>query len=1191
MFLKSIEIRGFKSFADKTEVTFNRGITSIVGPNGSGKSNISDAVRWVLGEQSVKALRGGKMEDVIFAGTQYRKPIGLAQVSITLDNTDKELSLEYSLITISRRLYRSGESEYYINNTQCRLKDVQELFMDTGIGRDGYSIIGQGKIEAILSSKPEERRSLLEEAAGIGKFKSRKEEAEKKLELTQQNIVRLSDIINTYEERLEPLRIESEKAKNFIALSEELKSKEINIIIYNIEKNKEKIEQCNCNLSLAKHEFENIKNDYLVCKLTVETLTKEIDECEKKTSLDNKKYYELKEERQNKISDIAIFNERLKNLHINIEKVENNLKSENDKIDLLVISKNKLENEFKGILSTKGVLKSNIAQKENELHEFSSRIQENEGLIKSLKDDQIEFLSRISNINNTISLMINNKDINDSKLSELKESIGTYSNSIKTNTHTQYLINEKAKVLIEKIDDLKKEIELKRKDLFSVNNLIIKNEKELKELTYSLNKYEVNYNVLLNLDKQLEGYNVSVKRLLNDINSNKTFFNDDLSKSCFLFGEIISVQNGYETAFEIALGSSISNIITDNESIAKLLINHLKEKKLGRATFLPLTTIQPKKINNLAAFNKIEGFLGIANELLNFDIKFKNAVDYVLGRTIICTDMDCALRIAKVCNYNYKIVTLSGEVVNPGGSLTGGSTYNKSSNVIGRKREIIELKGKIDKSQLQIDALSSKIDDTKLNAKKTDDMILNYKDEIYKENIEIAKYTEKTNSIIKENKKLEETVTIYSNEFRSLEDNSNKYILDINTEKEAVEKLKETSYENETKIYKIEDLIKKDINNISSKRDKLTNLKIEKAKVDEVAFTKKSDIDNLDKSIMELDSRNDNYRNELKSYLNEKESTELSIYDDNTLLNIINSSIIDMDAIQKKNEFHKLTLKGKINKTNSDLEHYSLIISEKENNVHKLELISTRLEAESDTQLLKLNDELNLTYAQALKYRVETFVLDEFKIQVNEYKNQIAQLGVVNLGAVEEYKDISSKYKFLSSQKDDLQNAKEELLKVIKEMTQKMRVLFKDSFKILRYNFNETFKELFKGGNADLVLENGDELNGTIDITVQPPGKKLQNISLMSGGEKGLAAIALLFAILKMKPSPFCLLDEIEAALDDANVKRYSDYLKKFSDTIQFIVITHRKGTMEASDALYGVTMEEKGISKLVSVSLTETED
>lgn len=1190
MFLKSIEIRGFKSFADKTLVTFNKGITSIVGPNGSGKSNISDAVRWVLGEQSIKALRGGKMEDVIFAGTQYRKPIGLAQVSITLDNTDKELSIEYSLITISRRLYRSGESEYYINNIQCRLKDVQELFMDTGIGRDGYSIIGQGKIEAILSSKPEERRSLLEEAAGIGKFKSRKEDAEKKLEITEQNIVRLSDIINTYEERLEPLRIESEKAKNFIKLSEELKTKEINIIVYSIEKNKEKIEQCNYNLSLAKNEFENIKNEYNACKLKAENLTIEIDECEKKASLDNKRYYEFKEERQKKISDIAIFNERSNNLNINIDKVEMNIKSENDKIKLLITDRNTLENELKNILSSQNVLKNKLFDKEKELLEASLKIQENESLIKVLKDDQIELLSHISDTNNSISLMINNKEINDIRLSELKESIKTYSNSIETNIHTQSLINEKTKIIITKIEKLKKEIELKKKELSLVNNVILMNEKQLKELNYSVNKYEANYNILLNLDKQLEGYNVSVKKLIQDINSNKAFSDNDLSKKCFLFGEVISVNIGYETALEVALGSSISNIITEDENIAKSLINHLKEKRLGRATFLPLTTIQPKKINNLTQFNKIEGFLGIASELLSFDSKFKNAIDYVLGRTIICNDMNCALSIAKVCNYSYKIVTLSGEVVNPGGSLTGGSIYNKSGNVISRKREIIEFKEKIDETQVQINLLSSKINNNKLNAKKIDDMLLNYKDEIYGENIEIAKYTQKINSIVEENKKIEKTISIYDNELKNSTDTSTKYLLDIDIQKEILKKLKETSHENELKIYTIEDLIKKDKENISSKRDNLTELKIQKAKSDEIVFTKKADIDNLNKSTIELNSRNNTLKSELKNYLNEKQSTELLIHDHTILLNDINSSIADMDIIQKNNDFHRLTLKEKINKTNGELEHYSLIISEKENNVHKLELISTRLEAESDIQLVKLNDELNLTYAQALYYRIETFNLDEYKMSINEYKNQIALLGIVNLGAVEEYKDISSKYKFLSLQKSDLQNAKEELLKVIREMTQKMQVLFKDSFKILRYNFNETFKELFKGGSADLILEDGDELNGTIDITVQPPGKKLQNISLMSGGEKGLSAIALLFAILKMKPSPFCLLDEIEAALDDANVKRYSDYLKKFSDTIQFIVITHRKGTMEVSDALYGVTMEEKGISKLISVNLEEVE-
>lgn len=1191
MFLKSIEIRGFKSFADKTEITFKKGITSIVGPNGSGKSNISDAVMWVLGEQSIKTLRGAKMEDVIFNGTEYRKPVGLAQVSLTLDNTDNELPIDYADVTVSRRLYRSGESEYCINGSKCRLKDVQELFMDTGIGRDGYSIIGQGKIDAILSGKPDERRNLFEEAAGIIKFKTRKEESEKKLENTDQNILRIDDIIDTYKERLKPLKEESEKAKKFLELSKELKEKEVNLIIQSIDKYKEKIDGINGSLSASQNELKKIKNDYASCKNDLDKFKNEFDELEKKQSFKKQKYYEMKEEKQKKESDIILFNERLNNFDSHIENIKNQIQNSNEKVKLSASKKAEYEKDFESLSSDQKDLKNRICSKEKDISEDILKIHEEENVLKITKDDEIELLKDISDANNNILLLRNGMENTDSKLKDLKNSFITYNNSINMNNKTECTIKEKINGLESDIEFIKNETEKKRKEISSLNDIAAKDNSALNELNQSLSKSEANFSVLTNLQNNLEGYNRAVKRLMTYISQGRTNAAALFKEKCFVLGEIIQVKKEYETALSIALGTSISDVITDNEKTAQILIEYLKRNNMGRATFLPLTTVRPRKIKNTSSFDKIEGYIGIASELISFDSRFKNAVDYILGRTVICSDMECALKIAKVTGYSYKIVTIPGEVISTGGSLTGGSILNKSGSIIARKREIQEFKEKIKISKEKISALSSRINANKNNINDLNETILSYKDEIYGKNVELTKYKENLSSIAKENAKLHETLIICSNEVKNSENIIKRYKCDIDTKSDNVKKLKMKSENNESSISNIENGIKEKNDFVSQKRDELTGLKIEKAKIDEMINSKKSDICNIDSKIKEIESELLKLKNEMEKYKSQKEEIILAAGTNTSDVSALTDSINEHDDCIKKIEFEKNKIKEKINERQTAFDENTLLINEKEGSIHKEELAFTKLKTEQDAQYAKLNDEMQLTYAEALKYKIDDFNMENFKLKVQSIKKDIASLGSVNVGSIEEYKELTLKYTFLSEQKGDLSKSKDELINVIDEMTKKMKAVFKSNFEILRHNFNDTFRELFKGGSADLIIASGDELNGTIDITVQPPGKKLQNLNLLSGGEKVLSAIALLFAILKMKPSPFCMLDEIEAALDDANVKRYADYLCKLSGNIQFIVITHRKGTMEASDAMYGVTMEEKGVSKVVSVDFSETED
>lgn len=1184
MFLELIEIRGFKSFADKTELVFKNGVTSIVGPNGSGKSNISDAVRWVLGEQSVKSLRGGKMEDVIFAGTQFRKPVGLCQVSLTLNNEDRKLPLDYTDITISRRLYRSGESEYYINNTQCRLKDIHELFMDTGIGKEGYSIIGQGKIEAVLSGRPEERRSLLEEAAGIVKFKWRKEEAEKKLQNTEANLIRIDDILGTYKERLEPLRIENEKAKSFIRLSEELKNKEINIIVHSVEKVQGKIEEIQNTIKGMNINTEELNANLLRLKEDIKSWNEEIDNMNLKNSNNRKEYYDSKTKKQAIESETKILKERLINLHSVIEKNWKELKEIQDKISLFMANEALQIEELENLKVKQSQLGTQIDDFGNKIESMETSISDKNNLIKKLKDDQIEHLSSASSLKNSIVILNNDMTIVKDKISGIKSSCESYLHSIKINSSTKEMLTKQIEEIKVKVTEFERDIKSNKHQISKLSNTLQEKEKELRTLNNLHSKFEANHNMLVNLDKQYEGYNRAVKILMGDVNKGKTAVEKD---SCFILGEVISVEKKLEVAIEIALGGAISDVITKDEDTAKKLIKYLKDSNIGRATFLPLTIVKGKKISGEAELKKIDGYIDVASTLIDYKKEFTNAIEYVLGRVIICNDMDSALKIAKRSNYSFKIVTLSGEVVNPGGSLTGGSIQHRGTNVIGRKREIEDTKLKIKEVEENLRIIADTMEKLTKNIKLLDEKNLNLKDEVYSQNIEITKIKGKIAAIDTESEKLKESIIISNKEIELLNNKLKENIDELSIKEKKLEEINMNQGNNEKLISKLEKELEDRNSKITEDKEKLTYYKIKKAQIDENVLNKTAMLEKLKEDISELKLKENNLSDE-----NKKSDRSIEEYNKQITLNNEEAKntekyILKLEEEIRNQDVEIIKVKEKINIHNKRAEDLHLLISKKEEELHKAQLALARCTSEKESLYSKLNDELEITYAEALKYKNDIEDMDAFKKHISALKNSISALGVVNLGAIDEFKELTEKVSFMNVQREDLINAKEELLNLINEMTDKMKVVFNENFNKLRKNFDETFKELFKGGSADLILSEGDELTGNIDITVQPPGKKLQNINLMSGGEKGLSAIALLFAILKMKPTPFCILDEIEAALDDANVARYAEFLKKFSEHIQFIVITHRKGTMEASDALYGVTMEEKGISKVVSVDLS----
>jgi len=1184
MFLKSIEIRGFKSFANKTELVFKKGITAVVGPNGSGKSNISDAVRWVLGEQSIKSLRGGKMEDVIFAGTQFRKPVSLAQVSLTLDNTGGELAIDYAEVTVSRRLYRSGESEYRLNNTQCRLKDIQELFMDTGIGKEGYSIIGQGKIDAILSGKPEERRNLLEEAAGIVKFKSRKEEAEKKLQNTEQNFIRINDIISTYEERLEPLRIEDEKAKVFIKLSEELKEKEVSVIISSIDNMENKVKNLHIeatSLNKTVEELNLYKSEY---KEKLNYFNEKLTNHEAKTEEEKKKYYDFQSVYQGLLSNTNLLKERVDNFTNFINKSSIEFDGISSKVNIVQESKQAEGCALKIFNEKQATLNAEVYKEDKDLLQFNSLQFEDDSLIKKLKVDEIEILNDISSTKNELNLMINNKESLENKIQQLKIDCKSYISSIKINDTTKNMLQNQVSEIAKRVNSFEASIKNNKEIVSKTTREFLLHERDIKDLSVIINKLEANHHMLGNLDKQYEGYNKAVKLLMQHMERGDigVDFNN-----CYVLGEIINVGKELEIAIEIALGGSISDVITNDELTAKTLINYLKNNKLGRATFLPLNIIKSKRINNLENVKIIKGFLGTAEELISYDGKFANALGYVLGRTIISTDMDSALAIAKASNYSFKIVTLTGEVINSGGSLTGGSIFHKSTNIIGRKREIEKIMNDITSNNAILKRLVNESEGKKNLIKKLDTESLILRDDIYSENIEKTKILSKIAVIEQEAEKLNKSIKISNNEIDIRQHNLSDQAIELKLKKSSIEECKLKEVENQEEIYRLELALTTRSSEIQQKRDRVTTLKIKKAKLDEMAANKIIELERLTKELEEISIRKTNLQKEIEeAKINKEQCTRDNIINDENI-KVVLKNISNLENTFEQNEFKRAELKDKIKVIRDELENNSNDIIKNEEEKHKIQLVITKVSTEKDGLYQKLNEELELTYAEALEYKLQFINTENFKKDIIELKNNIGALGLVNLAAIEEYKEVKEKFGFMTAQREDLINAKEELTIVIDGMTENMRKVFSENLLVLRKNFNETFKELFSGGYADLILSNGDELNGNIDINVEPPGKKLQNINLMSGGEKVLSAIALLFAILKMKPTPFCILDEIEAALDDANVFRYAEFLKKFSDNIQFIVITHRKGTMEYSDVLYGVTMEEKGVSKIVSVDLS----
>ncbi|MGL4773282.1 MAG: chromosome segregation protein SMC, partial [Clostridium sp.] len=1049
-------------------------------------------------------------------------------------------------------------------------------------GKEGYSLIGQGKIEAILSGKPEERRSLLEEAAGIVKFKSRKGEAEKKLANTDENLVRIRDIIFTYEERIEPLRIEREKALKFKDLDDNLKKKEINLIVHYIQKIEKELEDYSKALSEKRDELHNKKNELVENREKLKEIEEKIEEIDKKNNEEKNEYYLKKESISQSLSDIELFKERISNAQEVIEKNESHILSLREKIEKLENEKNIIEGEVKEKLQEQSNVNKEILSVEEKNFGAVQKIASIEEELKALKDDEFELFNRNSSIKNEIVILTKELEGKEENKEILKASIVAAENNIKINAATLKELNLNKENLKERIEGLDKEINLRRRELAQSNSKLTSLENKYKSVAHNITGLNANVKVLNDLEEGYEGYNFSVKNLMKNISKGLT----PKAEGTKVLGEILDINKEHIIAMDIALGAAIQNVITENEEIAKSLIGYLKNNRLGRVTFLPLNIIRGKKIVLDNRVKNDSGYVGIASEIISYPEKYKNIVEYSLGKTIIAKDMDSALRIAKLINYSGKIVTLDGEVINSGGALTGGSIKVNKTNILSRKGELQDLAKTLESEKVKLEGLNKEINSLKEEIKNRDEEIINLKEEIHNTQIDIAKNDGEIENFKNEYLKLSTSLEVSKNELVRMENESQNAVINLEKCKNELIELEEKKVENKEKAVALEKSLQVERESINDSKELLTELKVNKASLDEIIISIKNDISRKAQELKEIKNSINNIKKET-----EEKNFAINVLNDNidkkqNQIKELQERINELDEIFKEEEMQKGKLKEDEKVIDSKILELVDIINRLEGEVNKREINKAKVEMERENHYTKLNEEMDLTFVEALEKAEEIDNVSEVKEDIYSLKRKITSLGTVNLAAIEEFEEVSEKYNFMTTQEQDLERAKEELLSVISEMTDNMKELFKENFKILNENFKETFKELFKGGNAELILGDGDELTANIDINVEPPGKKLQNINLMSGGEKVLSAIALLFAILKMKPTPFCILDEIEAALDDANVYRYAEFLKKFSENIQFIVITHRKGTMEACDVLYGVTMEEKGVSKVVSVDM-----
>ncbi len=1183
MYLKSIEIHGFKSFANKITFQFHNGITGIVGPNGSGKSNVADAVRWVLGEQRIKQLRGASMQDVIFSGTEIRKPMGYAYVAITLDNRDHQLAIDFDEVTVARRIYRSGESEYLMNGSPVRLKDVNELFYDTGIGKEGYSIIGQGQIDKILSGKPEERRELFDEAAGIVKFKRRKSAAQKKLEDEKQNLLRVSDILSELEKQVEPLEKQSEKARIYLKKKEQLKDLDVNVFLLEnarlkdqLAGVKEKYEIASGDLQETTSKYEHIKEEYEQVQAEIEQLDKQIEE--ERSQLTDTGMLRGKLE-----GEINVLKEQINSVRGN----ENHLLSRQENLQreiearsrneaAILEDKAEVDAHLSQLEEAREEAKAELARVQAQIDELNANIENGKNSIITALNERATIKSRMGRFDTMLEqIQIRRAELN-SRLLRAKSDEAQQEDLIRKLEEEFLRINDNISAFNDRQSVLEEELNQIRDELSQ-------KDQKLRDTQVVYHQDKSRLDALSNLTERYEGYGGSVKRVMERKSSNSGIIG--------VVADLIKVEKKYEVAIETALGGSIQNIVTETEETAKEMIAFLKQNKAGRATFLPLTSIRNRQEFRMKEVLAEPGVLGLADTLVNTEERYRDVATSLLGRIVVVDNVDNAVRIARKYKYSLRMVTLEGELFNPGGSISGGA-YKNNSNLLGRRREMAELETKVRETLKSIDILLDDIEKTKQRRNKLRMELEQTKASLQEEFIH--QNTARMNVAAAREKK-EQTEQGYGdlqNEQREIASQ----IEEIQNGKEEIRRELEASEllekDVDSRIHMAQKELeeRKEEENLHSSRVSEWDLEVEKIRQKQ-GFEQtnldriRGDIQKFTEELKEIEEGMEAGRQEIAR----KEADILALQE------TINASYTNQNSGEEKLKAdmeRKEVLAGRQKNFFADRESLAERLSGLYKEVYRLSAQQEKLEESVEAQINYMWDEYEITLSDAAALKNEELQdLTAMKKEITSLKDQIRRLGDVNVNAIEDYKNLMERYTFLKNQHDDLIKAEETLKGIILELDEAMRKQFREKFAQISQEFDKVFKELFGGGKGTLeLMEDEDILEAGIRIIAQPPGKKLQNMMQLSGGEKALTAISLLFAIQNLKPSPFCLLDEIEAALDDSNVGRFANYLHKLTKYTQFIVITHRRGTMEKADRLYGITMQEKGVSTLVSVSLIEKE-
>ena len=1184
MRLKGLELQGFKSFADRTVLDFENGITAVVGPNGSGKSNISDAMRWVMGEQSAKSLRGGNMQDVIFSGTQKRKPLGYAEVSLIIDNSDKKLPVDFEEVVVTRRLFRSGESKYYINKSSVRLKDIHELFMDTGVGRDGYSIIGQGKISEIISTKSEDRRTMFEEAAGITKFRYRKEEAERKLSHTNDNVTRVNDIITEIEGQIGPLKQQSEKAKKFLNLRDKLKVLEVNVALKNIVKYRKLIEEVGGQMETLTAQLDEINKKIEDNEKQTEQIFNDINEAEKFAEEKRQKQQINIQTLSEYKSDIEVLKSKITGNNENINRIQSEIAELNEKFDEIEKSVQGEEEGFTLLKNKQMSLNEDIEVLENKLVEFDKESAQGNEQINSINTDIIENMNNVANLRSKISnykaliQSFNERAETVSKeLSDKKEDIERIC------TNVDKLQNEYDKLLDENTK-LKEKLNYEHTEYLKLTAECTATGDELSNKKNQLQQSVSRQKLLVDMEKSFDNYNRSVKAVMNEYLSGNL-------KGVKLYGTVaslINVDKEYATAIEVALGGSAQYIVTETEDDAKKSIDFLKRSKQGRATFLPVSATKGGNLNE-NGLSSCVGYLGVASDLINFDEKYNNVIAGLLGRVVVVDNIDNAVAISRKYSYKFRVVTLSGELLAPGGSMSGGSK-NNTNGLFARTNEIIELDATIKSLTADVEKLQKKYDlvfyDKEVKKKLVENIQTNVTEknnDLIKIQSDLSHYKAFTDSLLDGQKAMNNELEQLNVQVEDMDKEIEIHTLEIDAvnskiaalEKEIDQKRERLGVDSKARGGIVEKINEAKIElNTVMKDVEMYNQKIAMVNLRKQEIT--INIEQKKKNIDEIRDVNDDINDDINFKTEQIESI-------NEEISALNSVIENSENARKEAQE---SIKNQ-QEENYKLRDNQLVVQQEQSRV---ESRKTKTDVELENIINKLWEDYELTITTAEELKTE--IPDNAVRQINEIKSEIKGLGNINIDAIEEYNQVGERYEFLKTQRDDLVEAQNNLQQVIEDMVMIMKQQFTEKFAVINKHFGETFVQLFGGGKAELVLtEPKDVLNSGVEINVQPPGKAVKNMLQLSGGEQAFVSIALLFAILKVRPAPFCVLDEIEAALDDVNVVRFADYLKKFSHNSQFIVVTHRRGTMESANILYGVTMQEQGVSRLLSLNIDDVVD